>query len=145
MLFCSADLLAAADSVTCMVACLFLYKQLMSGGFHIRASSTALGALCYQLTGSLALLPTNWLTGFGIAGLEPTREMDDWFRSLDNLSRSVGVFQQANSVSLPNDSQSRSGTDDWAIGAGSAGGSARSSRGSSGGAAGVKAAKGVGK
>ena len=71
--------------------------------------------------------------------------MDDWFRSLDNLSRSVGVFQQANSVSLPNDSQSRSGTDDWAIGAGSAGGSARSSRGSSGGAAGVKAAKGVGK
>ena len=70
--------------------------------------------------------------------------MDNWFRSLDNLSRSVGVFQQANSVTLPNDSQSRSGTDDWAIGAGSAGGSARS-RGSSGSAAGVKAAKGVGK
>lgn len=88
---------------------------------------------------------TTKLKDFGNAGLEPTREMDDWFRSLDNLSRSVGVFQQANSVGLPNDNQSRSGTDDWAIGAGSAGGSGRSSRGSSGGAAGVKAAKGVGK
>lgn len=71
--------------------------------------------------------------------------MDNWFGSLDNLSRSVGVFQQANSVSLPGDGQSRSEADDWAIGAGSSGGSGRSSRGSTGTGAGVKAARGVGK
>ncbi|KAL3151227.1 hypothetical protein ABBQ38_013068 [Trebouxia sp. C0009 RCD-2024] len=89
--------------------------------------------------------PAVMVTSATPQGLEPTREMDDWFRSLDNLSRSVGVFQQANSVSLPGDGQSRSGADDWAIGAASSGGSGRTSRGSSGSGAGVKAARGVGK
>ena len=29
-------------------------------------------------------------------GLDPLREMEDWFSSLDNISRHVGMFHQAN-------------------------------------------------
>lgn len=83
------------------------------------------------------------------AGLEPSGEMESWFRSLDNLPRSVGVFQQANSIPLPGMGSPRgsAGSDDWAIGAGQAGSSGSSSqpRGSSASKQGMKAAKGVGR
>lgn len=82
-------------------------------------------------------------------GLEPSGEMESWFRSLDNLPRSVGVFQQANSIPLPGMGSPRgsAGSDDWAIGAGQAGSSGSSSqpRGSSASKQGMKAAKGVGR
>ncbi len=83
------------------------------------------------------------------AGLEPSGEMESWFRSLDNLPRSVGVFQQANNTPLPGMGSPRgsAGSDDWAIGAGQAGSSGSSSqpRGSSASKQGFKAAKGVGR
>lgn len=83
------------------------------------------------------------------AGLEPSGEMESWFRSLENLPRSVGVFQQANSTPLPGMGSPRgsAGSDDWAIGAGQAGSSGSSSqpRGSSASKQGMKAAKGVGR
>ena len=83
------------------------------------------------------------------AGLEPSGEMESWFRSLDNLPRSVGVFQQANSTPSPGMGSPRgsAGSDDWAIGAGQAGssGSSPQPRGSSASKQGMKAAKGVGR
>ena len=77
------------------------------------------------------------------AGLDPTREMEDWFSSLDNMSRQVGMFRQAGTTPLPGQASSRtSGDNDWSIGTGANRSSSSSRSGSSGG---LKAARGVGK